>query len=85
MFSTSLLKGLAAAGAVSKLTARGVDGGYILFAQVGMEESPVKAYRGLPRVFRKLDAVASYVKELGLERFDVDVSRWSHQKGLQLR
>jgi hypothetical protein len=82
MFSTSVLKGLAAAGSISRLCARGVPSGFLLFVTVGMEEAPVKAYRGQARVFKRLDAVAKYVKELGLDRFEVQVGNWSEGSSL---
>ncbi len=63
MYSTSLLKGLITAGSVSGLVARAIPGGFLLFARVGLDEAPVKAYRGQVRVFKKLDAVAKYVNE----------------------
>lgn len=76
MFSTSLLKALASTGSVTSMTARAVPGGFVLYVRVGLEEKPVKAYRGKARTFKKLDAVANYVKELGLNRFDTVLSEW---------
>ena len=73
MYSTSLLKGLAAAGAISAMTARAVPDGFLLIVRVGLDTAPVKAYRGQARIFKKLDAVARYVRELGLVRFEVDL------------
>lgn len=82
MFSTSLLKGLVSAGSVSSMTARAVPGGFLLYVRVGLEEQPVKAYRGQPRTFKKLDAVASYVRELGLSRFETELSGWAPHRDL---
>lgn len=65
------------AGSISKLCARGAPGGFLLFVTVGLEEAPVKAYRGQARLFKRLDAVAEYVKDLGLDRFEVRVDNWS--------
>lgn len=84
MFSTSLLKGLAAAGSITKITAREVPGGFLLFIRVGLDESLLKAYRGKARVFRRLDAVAKYVKDLGIGHFDVEVVGWNQEGGILL-
>lgn len=84
MYKTSLLKGLAAAGSISRLTAHGVPGGFLLLVGVGMEEAPVRAYRGQARVFKRLDAVARYVKDLGLDRFEVEMAAWHDGESLPL-
>lgn len=76
MYSTSLLKGLATAGSISRLAAREVPGGFLLWVRVGLEEGPLRAYRGKARVFKRLDAVATYVKSLGLDRFEVELEPW---------
>lgn len=82
MYTTSLLKGLATAGSISRLTARGVPGGFVLWAKVGLEDRPLKAYRGQARVFKRLDAVAKYVKDLGIDRFEVELCGWATDEGL---
>jgi hypothetical protein len=82
MFTTSLLRGLAAAGSISNITARGVPGGFVLVIRVGLNESTLKAYRGKARLFRRLDAAAKYVKDLGLAHFEVEVSGWSDQSSV---
>lgn len=82
MISTSVLKALAVAGSISKLSARGVPGGFLLFVTVGLEEIPVKAYRGQARVFKRLDAVAKYVKDLGLDTFEVRLDCWAGNSSL---
>lgn len=81
MYSTTVLKALAAAGSVTTLIARGVQGGFILYIRVGLDEEPVKTYRGQARVFKRLEAVARYVKEIGLDRFETELSGWE-EKGL---
>lgn len=54
----------------------------MLWAKVGLEERPLKAYRGQARVFKRLDAVAKYVKELGIDRFEVELCGWATDEGL---
>lgn len=49
-----------------------------------MEEAPVRAYRGQARVFKRLDAVARYVKDLGLDRFEVEMAAWHDGESLPL-
>lgn len=82
MLSTSLLKGLASAGSVTTIIARAVPGGFLLFARIGLDVLPVKAYRGQARTFKRLDAVARYVKELGLSRFETELTGWSEEREL---
>lgn len=82
MFSTAVLKKLAEAGSVSKLSAQGIPGGFLLYATVGLQEAAVTAYRGQPRVFKRLDAVAKYARDIGIDRFEVHLKSWSTQKSL---
>ena len=71
-----LLEELVAAGAVRSLTARGVPGGFVLVVRTEGGERVLAAQRGPSRVFRRLDAVARFLRKLGLYSFAVEVSKW---------
>lgn len=68
---------LVAAGAVATVSARGVPGGFVLIAQLEGGERMLKTQRGKTRVFAKLDAVAVFLRDLGMTRFNVDVACWA--------
>lgn len=74
---TPALRELASAGAIDRLTARGVHGGFQLIAQIGLQERVLRTQRGGPRLFRSLDAIVPYMKSLGMARFDVSIEHLS--------
>lgn len=76
MINTPVLRQMAAAGAVTRATARGVPGGYVLAIRMGMDEQLLGAQRGGARRFRRLDALAKYIKSIGLSDFDVGLADW---------
>lgn len=66
---------LVEAGAISAAHVIGQAGGWALSVQYGMAERFLAAQRsGKLRLFRKLETVMAYLKELGIHRFDVDAS-----------
>lgn len=77
MISTPLLRQMAAAGAITRIAARGVPGGYVLNVRMGMDEQLLEAQRGGVRCFKRLDAVAKYVKSIGLDGFNVEIAAWA--------
>ncbi len=81
MISTSVLRQMAAAGAVNRVSAQGVPGGFVLSVRVGMDEQLLAAQRGGARRFKRLDALAKYLQTVGIRIFDVDTVRWD-SKGL---
>jgi len=71
-------------GASAEVTARiiGKEKGFQVNVRLASGEKPLVTSRGSVRVFASLDTVASYVGDLGLLRFDVDIS---HYKAGRLR
>lgn len=74
--STAILRELIAAGSVTALSATGAPGGFYLSAQVGLERRLLDTQRGGPRLFKRLDALASFVHGVGLSKFEVDIAQW---------
>ncbi len=74
--NTPLLKQLAALGKTGTLVAKGVPGGFVLVMRDGLDEPLLEAQRGHSRVFRKLDAVASFLRGIGVQSFDVEMQQW---------
>lgn len=69
------LSRLAEAGAVRAAHVIGQAGGWALSIKYGMAERFLAAQRsGKLRLFRKLETVMTYLKTLGISRFDVDAS-----------
>lgn len=74
MIDTPVLRHLARAGKLDELVAKAVPGGFVLVVRNGLEEEILRAQRGGARTFKRLDAVSSYLAELGVTRFCVDLS-----------
>lgn len=74
---TLVFRQLIEAGAIRSVSAKGVPGGFVLVAYTDTGEYILSAQRGHSRVFKHLDAVASYLRELGLNRFSVDHGNWT--------
>ena len=85
MIDTPTLRKLAAMGQASHLIAKGVPGGYILVLRSGLDEEALKAQRGGPRLFRKLEAVVNYLADMGISSFEVDSSSWDPDSLLNRR
>jgi len=47
--------------------------------QEGLDEQLLEAQRGGPRCFRRLDAVATYLRSLGCSTFEVEFGHWEPQ------
>lgn len=62
---------LVAAGVEVKFVAQEVESGYTLRIATPTEACQLTAQRGHPRVFKKLDTLASTVKEIGGDGFSV--------------
>lgn len=65
---------LVAAGLAVKFIAQKVDDGYTLFVETPSDTRALTAQRGHPRVFRKLDTIASTLDEIGAKTFIVRMS-----------
>jgi len=68
------LEQLIEANAVRSTTVVGVQGGWSVLVRYGMAERRLAAQRGGVRTWRRLDAVAGYLRGLGLARFEVDAA-----------
>lgn len=64
---------LVEAGAVRAAHIIGQSGGWAVLVKYGMTERPLAAQRSRQvRLFRKFETLVSYLKEIGIARFDVD-------------
>ena len=73
-----ILVQLVAAGAIRVVVAVGQPGGWTLLVRYGLAERALAAQRSQKlRVFRKLDTLAMYLQEVGVSRFEVDLSGFS--------
>ena len=52
----------------------GQPGGWGVVVQYGMVERGLAARRGATRVFRKFETLASYLKDIGITKYQVDAS-----------
>jgi hypothetical protein len=68
------LEQLIEANAVRSTTVVGVQGGWSVLVRYGMAERRLAAQRGGVRTWRRLDAVAGYLRGLGLAQFEVDAA-----------
>lgn len=76
-FDTPVLRQLVRAGKAGELVAKGVPGGFVLAMREGLDEQLLRAQRGDPRKFKRLEAVASYLKDLGAKGFSVELEQWA--------
>lgn len=76
MLDTPLLRQLLRAGKAGALVAKGVPGGFVLAMREGLDEQLLEAQRGHARKFKRLEAVASYLKEQGARDFVVELEQW---------
>jgi len=68
------LEQLVEANAVRSTTVVGVQGGWSVLVRYGTAERRLAAQRGDVRTWRRLDAVAGYLRGMGLARFEVDAA-----------
>jgi hypothetical protein len=64
---------LVEAGAVRATSVIGQRAGWGVLVKYGNTERPLASKRGHMRLFRKLETVVSYLKELGIAKFDVEL------------
>lgn len=77
LIDTPLLRQLAATGKTGELIGRGVAGGFILVMRDGELEQTLAAQRGDERLFKRLDALAKYLAQLGIYRVSLELDQWS--------
>lgn len=83
MIDTPLLRQLIRSGKTGTLVAKGVPGGFVLAMREGLDEQLLEAQRGHARKFKRLETVASYLKDLGAREFEVELEQWA-PKSLQV-
>lgn len=74
-----VLRELIQASAIIGATVRGQDRGFAICVRFGNGERTLATSRGAVRLFASLDTAGSFVRGMGLPRFDVDLSR--HEPG----
>lgn len=78
------LKRLVEAGAVRGASIVGQPGGWGVVVQYGKTERVLAVKRGAVRVFRKFETLVPYLKEMGIERYQVDATQFdpvAHKTG----
>jgi hypothetical protein len=71
------LSRLVEAGVVRGAHIVGQSGGWAVLVKYGMTERPLAAQRSRQvRLFRKFETLVSYLKEIGIARFDVDAANY---------
>jgi hypothetical protein len=74
--NTKQLTALINANAIKSVSVKGIDGGFL----ITVDNKLIEKQRGNARVFRKLQAAATYLKHNGIGTFTVDVSSWCPQQ-----
>ena len=77
LIDTPLLRQLLRAGKAGNLVAKGIPGGFVLAMREGDDEQLLGDQRGHARRFKRLESVASYLKELGARTFAVELDQWT--------
>lgn len=75
-----LVKELVAAGVSLSFVAQATEGGYTLLVRTPNGARLLAAQRGHPRVFKKLDTVASTLADVGAQGFEVHFGEASEFK-----
>lgn len=70
------LSGLIEAGAVRSAHVVGQRGGWGVLFKYGMTERPLATQRGSVRTWAKFETLATYLRELGIVRFEVDAAQY---------
>lgn len=70
------LERLVEAGAVRGANIVGQPGGWGVVIQYGMIERVLAAKRGAIRIFRKFETLVSYLKDIGITKYQVDASHF---------
>lgn len=70
------LERLVEAGVVRGANIVGQAGGWSVVIQYGMSERALAAKRGAVRIFRKFETLASYLRGIGIVRYQVDATQF---------
>lgn len=70
------LSGLIEAGAVRSAHVVGQRGGWGVLFRYGMTERPLATQRGSVRTWANFETLATYLRELGIVRFEVDAAQY---------
>lgn len=70
------LERLVEAGAVRGANIVGQPGGWGVVIQYGMIERVLAAKRGAVRIFRKFETLVSYLKDIGITKYQVDATHF---------
>lgn len=69
---------LAGAGAIDKTLVVGHTGGWSIVVRYGKSEHPLAAQRSRQiRLFKKMETLVSYLRDVGISQFDVDASDYA--------
>lgn len=74
-----VLRELVQAAAVTRATVTGQEKGFSLIVHCGNGERTLATTRGAVRLFASLDTAGAFARDVGLPRFDVDMS--GHEPG----
>lgn len=74
-----IIRELIGIGSSVRVTIAGREKGFALVFHVGNADKTLVTSRGIVRLFASLDTAAAFVRDLGLPRFQVDMT--SHQPG----
>jgi hypothetical protein len=75
MIDHALLTRLNEAGVVSQVSVIAQQGGWTVMIKYGASQAALMAQRsGKVRVFKRFETLAGYLKELGIHRFEVDIT-----------
>lgn len=77
MFDTPMLRQLIRTGKAGTLIAKGIPGGFLLAMREGLDEQVLEVQRGHARKFKRLEAVAAYLKVMGVHDFAVELDQWT--------
>jgi hypothetical protein len=67
---------LVEAGVVRGATVIGQKGGWCIVVQYGMTEGSLAAKHGAVRVFRKMETLIGYLRDMGIAKFSVDATQY---------
>lgn len=77
----STLSRLVEAGAVDAAHVVGKTGGWSVIIRYGKAERPLAAQRSRQvRVFKRMDTLVSYLKDVGISQFDVDTADYAPER-----